>query len=468
MSGAGGDPALNRFILLVLSLLAVTANADERILSYQSEIAIETSGRMEVVETIRVRAEADQILRGIYREFPTDYRDRLGNRYRVRFDVLAVSRDSGPEPFFTDRRSNGVRVYVGDADVFLSPDEYEYQIRYATDFQLGFFETHDELYWNITGNGWLFPIDAVSARITLPAPADGGVLSIEGYTGAPGSTEQAVSTEIESERSARVTSSRPLAPGEGLTLVFSFPKGIVAEPTERERSQRLLADNTGLLLGLLGFIAVSVYFFFVWLRVGRDPAAGVIFPQYQAPPGLSPAAARYVRRMGYDSKTFTAAVISLAVKGQLELDDRDDNYTVRLANRSGRQATQAPGSALSAGERAILKRLFADDAAVTLDKSNTVLLLKAQAAHRNALKLENYRVYFANNTIFVLPPILIVIFTCFAMAGFPPPNPIGIGLLFVSLIEVPIFGWLLKAPTQLGRNLLDKMVGLKLYLSVAV
>jgi uncharacterized membrane protein YgcG len=349
----------------------------------------------------------------------------------------------------------------------LSPDEYEYQIRYATDFQLGFFETHDELYWNITGNGWLFPIDAVSARITLPAPADGGVLSIEGYTGAPGSTEQAVSTEIESERSARVTSSRPLAPGEGLTLVFSFPKGIVAEPTERERSQRLLADNTGLLLGLLGFIAVSVYFFFVWLRVGRDPAAGVIFPQYQAPPGLSPAAARYVRRMGYDSKTFTAAVISLAVKGQLELDDQDDNYTVRLANRSGRRPTQAPGSALSAGERAILKRLFADDAAVTLDKSNTVLLLKAQAAHRNALKLENYRVYFANNTIFVLPPILIVIFTGIAMAGFPPPNPIGIGLLIVSLIEVPIFGWLLKAPTQLGRKLLDKIEGLKLYLSVA-
>ena len=46
---------------------------------------------------------------------------------------------------------------------------HEYQLRYQTSRQLGFFEDYDELYWNVTGNGWMFPIDHAGARIELPA-----------------------------------------------------------------------------------------------------------------------------------------------------------------------------------------------------------------------------------------------------------------------------------------------------------
>ena len=48
---------------------------------------------MVVSETIRVRAEGRDIRRGIYRDFPTRYRDRWGNRVNAEFVPLSVSRN---------------------------------------------------------------------------------------------------------------------------------------------------------------------------------------------------------------------------------------------------------------------------------------------------------------------------------------------------------------------------------------
>ncbi len=53
--------------LLLLLLIASSASADERILDYRSQIEVHADGWLTVTETIRVRAEGQQIRRGIYR-----------------------------------------------------------------------------------------------------------------------------------------------------------------------------------------------------------------------------------------------------------------------------------------------------------------------------------------------------------------------------------------------------------------
>ena len=58
---------------------------------------------------------------------------------------------------------------LGDANVGLNPGEHTYSLRYRSDRQIGFFASRDELYWNVTGNGWAFPIDSASATVRLPA-----------------------------------------------------------------------------------------------------------------------------------------------------------------------------------------------------------------------------------------------------------------------------------------------------------
>ena len=145
--------------LLVLPPLSGPLAAQERILSYESEVEVLADGTVEVTERITVRAEGRQIRRGIYRDFPTRYRDRYGNRVRVGFEVVGVERDGRPEEWFTERLSNGVRITTGGDALLPVPAEYTFTLRYRTTRQLGFFEEHDELYWNAIGTGWVFPIE---------------------------------------------------------------------------------------------------------------------------------------------------------------------------------------------------------------------------------------------------------------------------------------------------------------------
>ena len=152
---------------LACLLLAGLAQADERILSYHSDIQINADRSMIVTETIRVRAEGKKIRHGIYRDFPTRYSDRHGNDYHVGFRVLSVQRDGRPESYHQKDLANGVRTYLGKSNYSLPQGEYTYIISYRTTHQLGFFSDFDELYWNVTGNGWDFAIDNASALVRL-------------------------------------------------------------------------------------------------------------------------------------------------------------------------------------------------------------------------------------------------------------------------------------------------------------
>ncbi|MGB2889910.1 MAG: DUF2207 domain-containing protein [Candidatus Acidiferrales bacterium] len=63
----------------------VTPSATEEILDYHSDIRVQRDASLLVRETIRVRSAGVQIHHGIYRDFPTRYKDHLGNRYVVNF-----------------------------------------------------------------------------------------------------------------------------------------------------------------------------------------------------------------------------------------------------------------------------------------------------------------------------------------------------------------------------------------------
>ncbi len=99
-------------------------NNRERIISYDSDITINEDGSMDVVEVIKVHSEGVQIKRGIFRDFPTKYEDKYGNNIVIKFEVIEILRDGRGESYHTESQSNGVRVYIGDSNVFLKPGDY--------------------------------------------------------------------------------------------------------------------------------------------------------------------------------------------------------------------------------------------------------------------------------------------------------------------------------------------------------
>lgn len=304
----------------------------ERILLFESSVSVQTDGSMTVIETMTVNALGDEIRRGIYRDFPTTYGGTFSPRTRVPFDVVSVTRDGSPEPHHIENRSNGVRLYIGDADVFLTPGTYEYEITYRTDRLLGYFEEHDELYWNVTGNDWSFPIDEAHARVTLPPAVPPDAIEAIAFTGPEGAVGEEYEATITPRGIAEFTTTDLLEPGEGLTIAVRWPKGFVAEPSEDKRVSEGVAANLDGIAGLLGVLLVLLYYWLAWSRVGRDPDSGTIIPRYSPPEGISPAAARYLMRYRSDNKTIAASLLSMAVQGAITIHEikkfLSDTYSI--------------------------------------------------------------------------------------------------------------------------------------------
>jgi hypothetical protein len=106
---------LRRWIAAAAWAIAFTSAAAERIQDFHSAIRIQADGVIEVTELIVVEAEGREIRRGILRDFPTDYRDRFGNRVSVPFELRGVRRDGTEEPSALERLGNGVRLRIGRA-----------------------------------------------------------------------------------------------------------------------------------------------------------------------------------------------------------------------------------------------------------------------------------------------------------------------------------------------------------------
>ena len=319
-------PTATLLLAALILLLPVNAVAVEEILDWHSDITVAADGSMKVTETIRVRAEGDQIKRGIYRDFPTTYRDRAGNRVTIGFNVLSVRRDGQPESYHTKDLSNGVRVYAGKSSVSLDPGEYIYDITYKTDRQLGFFESHDELYWNVTGNGWDFAIHGATATVSLPESIPAGELMMEGYVGPQVSKERNVTRNVLAPGKVSFSSNRMLQPREGLTIVLGWPKGIVTEPDEKEKAVQYVSDNKTVVFSVAGLLLLILYYLIVWNKVGKDPEKGTVVPLFTPPGNLSPAAMRYVMEMGFDNKAFAAERKKLCQR-KIKLKSRYLQYT---------------------------------------------------------------------------------------------------------------------------------------------
>ncbi len=192
------------FLLLIGMALTTGIKAEEKVNSFHSAIEISADGTLTVVETIDLNVEGREIKRGILRDFPTDYRDRLGRSVTVPFEPVSVKRDGASEPYSTSRQANGVSLRIGNPSVMLPLGRHVYEITYRTRWQLGFFDQHDELYWNVNGNGWTFPMDQVSADVFLPKPTVASELRAEAYTGRFGergrdyAAERSSATEVSS------------------------------------------------------------------------------------------------------------------------------------------------------------------------------------------------------------------------------------------------------------------------------
>jgi hypothetical protein len=428
--------AQRRVLLLLVCVGAMCLPAlgkiaqSERILDYHSDIRVNDDGSMDVTETIRVQSVGRQIRHGIYRDFPTTYTDRLGNSYVVGFELMGTLRDDAPEESRIEDRDNGKRIYLGSSNVFVPNGVHTYVLRYTTNRQLGFFPDHDELFWNVTGNGWGLLIEHASATVHLPATIASDQVHLLGYTGPQGSQQQDLTALPQQDGSFEFTTINSLPPQNGLTIDLTWPKGFFHEPTRPEKLAYFVKDNQGGVLGVTGLAGLFLYYVMVWSMVGRDPQRGVIIPRYEPPAGLSPAAMRYLVRMGYDSKTFAAAVLDMAVKGYLRIKEQDGVYTLTL--------DQAGSKVLTPDEKSAASDLFDGRTEITLRNENHTTVSSAIKSLKAWLKTAEETIYFVRNSRYMIPAIL---YSVAVLAGVILLQGTPQKMIFGGFISLWLSGW---------------------------
>lgn len=376
----------------LLLLAPVAARADERILRYLSDVQIQKDSSIEVAETIDVRVEHDRINHGIYRDFPTRYRGPHGTQFHVRFTFEGATLDGSPVKASIQSSGVGLRIKLGDPSSYVPLGEHEYVIRFSATREIGRFAQFDELYWNATGNQWIFPIDEATARIRLPEPAKFG--QRHAYTGPFGS--RASDAQVIDEAPGEITfqTTRPLGPYEGLTVAAAFPKGVVAQPTSGSRMIDALADYGPPLLGLLSLIGLCGYYFIAWARAGRNPRKGTVVPIFSPPDDLSPPGMRYVTRMGADNRAFAAALVDMGVRGHIKMIEEDRGWLSGKHMRLERLAGKEP---LPEEEEAALDCLCSPGEEIMMEQKNHDNFSSAQSALQGVLKVHYEGKMFKRN-----------------------------------------------------------------------
>jgi uncharacterized membrane protein YgcG len=429
--------------LVLLSLWSVAAHAQtERIRDFHSDIHLLDDGTLLVKETVTVFSTGSLIRHGIYREFPTRYKDGLGNNYVVGFHWLGASCDGHEETSRLEDYSNGERIYLGDKNSYLGHGQHTYELNYSTNRQLGFFTDHDELYWNVTGNGWAFPIDRASATVTMPTAIVPSEVALTGYTGPQGSQEKALTSALQADGQFEFEATRPLAPHEGLSILLSWNKGLIAPPTAQEKLHYFFADNRDALVMLAAFLVLLLYYGFVWAAVGRDPKRGAIMPLYEPPGNLSPAAMRYVVRMGFDNKTFASAILDLAARGFLKIKFQAGSYTL--------YRTKTDNRVLTPDEQELANQMFSGREQLWLHSENHTVIGVGMAALKSWLKLNEQKIYFFPNSHYLIPAIVFSVATVATVAYLKSPASLLIVVFlsfWLSIWSVAVAGMLIGAFT---------------------
>ncbi len=461
---------ISRILLLILCAASsafaapVPGANNERITLFNSAIIVNKDASLDVQETIAVLCQGRIFKRGIFREFPTIYYDKHGTLYQVRFTLKDVRRDGKSEPYTIERMTNGVRIKIGNSEVFLDPGLHTYTITYNVTRELGFFKDYDELYWNVTGNGSLVPIDRATVRVTLPFGVPVNKITAEGYTGLQGAQETDYTTNISTQGIVFGQTVKQLRPKEGFTIVITWPKGFVISPTIMQNTIDFFRDNIIIFWFLIGFIIVLMYYIRVYLRARKGFQESVIIPLFDPPANLSPSAISFMVNKQYKPAAFSAQIVQLAVQGYLTIENKkgflSSTYYLHKKDDAPETNNELVNALFSEGDTLELSRKSISQKA--LEKAERILR-KPFATY--GVKYFDFHGFAMMIGVFI--SILCVAIMPFLMVpGFGQESLIVVAIIIFLIINYVFFKKLQMYSVQ-GRKVMDQIEGFKLFLITA-
>lgn len=365
------------FLFFIFLFVPVVAHADDSWLieNFNSNIAIQQTGVVRVVETISVDFR-DNPKHGIYRDIPYLYESN-GQTY-TQVNITNVLQNNQPAKYTVSQTDGYQEIKIGDPNQTITGRNV-YTIMYTVTGVLRGFSDHDELYWNVTGNDWQVAIQKAEATVTLPAE---GITKTTCYEGISGS-QTPCQSNVESGQVATFAATAPLAESEGLTAVVGYKKDLVPILTAIEPKSywELLFGWQSLLLTAIVTMAGVLYIEYRWFRYGRDywfagnlfgtkdqkgkakpiGAHETISVEFTPPDNLRPAEIGVLMDERADTLDVTATIIDLATRGYLKITEIPKKWMfgkVDYLLTKSAPKKRVKSSALLEYEQLLLDKLF--------------------------------------------------------------------------------------------------------------
>ncbi|HSB16951.1 MAG TPA: DUF2207 domain-containing protein [Bryobacteraceae bacterium] len=437
---------------------------------FQADIQVLSSGELLVTETIRPRFTGSW--NGLKRDIPVEYRTPQGFNYTLLLELVSVTDEQlAPLRFesYRDRHYRSFKIWLPGAQDTTKTLILTYKVSNG----LKYFEDHDELYWNVTGDEWDVPIESAAARILLP-PGATGVKALA-FSGAYGAREQQADVRITGpEVLYRMT--RPLGFREGLTAVVGWDKGFVAEPGPLQLTKLFLRSNWPLALP----IGVFGLMWYLWYTRGRDPRLRPITVAYEPPDTLTPAELGTLIDNSPDLRDITATLVDLAVRGFLRIEERQESKLLGFWSSSAfylhRLKTASEWTDLKPHERAIMNGIFSDETTTVVALSD---LENRFYAHLDGIKSSLFeqllsRGYYARRPdrvkqVYLTVGIIVAIASIFGAFWLSEHYGIalqtGLAAGILSGLIIVGFGWFMPARTMRGARALEKVLGFEEFLT---
>ena len=329
----------------LFALTSLTALASEPLLPEKWEITdfhvsifINEDSTLRVTETIQADFTSERH-HGIIRSIPYKYSARFGTFKTTKLRLLEAV-DSSNDPWDSSVSKDGgyynIRLQTEDYSYLTGPATFHitYEVERAINFfteaddnESPEFFPHDELYWNITGNEWVVPIEKATAEIHFPVPLEKTDLKYLCYTGETGSIDQNCEIKYKNATTIEFKTTNSLNPYEGLTAVLALPPETLIQPGVFTTTLWFLADNWPIFMPILILLAM----FSLWFWYGRDPKVenDTIIPHYKPPHGLRPTECGIIIDEKLHPRDITATIIDFAIRGFIKIKEIEKKGLLR-------------------------------------------------------------------------------------------------------------------------------------------
>lgn len=439
----------------------------EIIESFNTQITLNAKS-FDVVETISYNFGLN-FRHGIYRYIPIKYDNGFFNRGIVISNV-DVLQDGEQAEFVKSTGGGNYNIKIGDAATVIT-GLHVYTIKYTVEGAYNIFDDHDELYWNVTGNGWEVPINSVIAKYIFSQPLTRSDFKTVCYQGVIGSTTQCpTSVELVNVSDEVVSSTfqvENLNINEGVTTIISLPKGFITITAE-DKLMLFIQANGAFIFSLIFPILAFIIMLSLWLTKGRDQKGrGTVIPEYEAPDGISPVQVGTLHDFNIDNRDISAEIIFLAVNGYIKLERIEksglfDSVDYKLIQ------TNKDQSGLLGFQKKLIGAYFPGQANEILLSSlkrtisaGTFTSFKSQVMDS---LIKNG--YFKHSPV-ATRGLYIGIGTVIGFLGFYFFSGAATVSLIITALIICGFGYFMPSRTKIGAEALEKVNGLKWYIEVA-